>query len=63
MEVLEAEPEVKNDILTPWIAFWAIATVVSMAALYVVPLTTCGFSYSTWALQGAEGAGLLSSIT
>lgn len=63
MEVLEAEPEVKNDILTPWIVFWAIATVVSMAALYAVLLTICRLSYRALALQGAEGAGLLSPIT
>ena len=63
MEVLNAEPEVKEGILTPWIVFWAIAAIVSMAALYVAALTVCCLSYSTWALQGAEGAGLLSPIT
>jgi hypothetical protein len=35
VEVLNAEPEVNEGILTPWIVFWAIATVVSMAAMYV----------------------------
>ena len=63
MDVRKADPHVKEDILTPWIVFWAIAAIVSMAALYVAPLTVCCLSYSTWALQGAEGAGLLSPIT
>ena len=62
VEVLNAEPEVKEGILTPWIVFWAIATVVSMAAMYVSLPPFLFLPYSAWALQGAEGASLRSSI-
>ena len=34
VEVLNADPEVTKGILTPWIVFYAIATVVSTAAMY-----------------------------
>ena len=60
-DVLNAKPDVKADIVVPWIIFYAIATVVSTAALYMHRRPRS--SMHGTCLQGNQGASFRGAVT